>query len=98
MQDSPHGGRAVKELFASRDLRTDLGETFRAVVHHIAEIRPDEILSTPDEVIIEGLVGEASADCPQLDIDRVHQLPVAEFSQDVGRYDDGSAITRQLPR
>ena len=46
----------MTELFASYDLRTELEETFRAVAIHIAQIRADEILSTPDQVIIEGLV------------------------------------------
>jgi hypothetical protein len=88
----------VTELFASRDLQTELDETFRAVVIHIVQIRADEILGTPDQVIIEGLVGEASADCPQLDIDQVDQLPVVEFPQDVGQYGDGSLITQLVPR
>jgi hypothetical protein len=88
----------VTELFASYDLRTELEETFRAVAIHIAQIRADEILSTPDQVIIEGLVREASADCPRLDIDRVDQLPVVEFPQDVGQYGDGSPVTQLVPR
>jgi hypothetical protein len=97
-EPSIYGDRAVTELFASRDLRADLEDTFRAVVHHIAEMRPDEIVSTSDEVIIEGLLGEASADCPQLDIDQVHQLPVVELSENIAVYGDGRPITRQVPR
>jgi hypothetical protein len=46
----------VTELFASYDLQTELEDTFRAVAIHVAHIRADEILSTPDQVIIEGLV------------------------------------------
>jgi len=88
----------VTELFASRHLRTDLEQTFHAVVDHIAQIRPDEILSTPDEVIIEAMVREASFDCPQLQIDQVHQLPVVELSEYVGPDGDGNAITRQVPQ
>jgi hypothetical protein len=88
----------VTELFASYDLQTELEDTFRAVAIHVAHIRADEILSTPDQVIIEGLVREASADCPQLDIDRLDQLPVVEFPQDVEQYGDGSLITQLVPR
>ena len=93
-----YGGGAVKELFISRDLRADLEDAFRAVISHIDQIDPDEILSTADEVIIEGLMREASADCPQLEIDQVHQLSVVEFSDTVGQWGDGRPITRLVPR
>ena len=68
------------------------------MVHHIALTRYDQILSTPDEVIIEGLVRVASADCPELELDQVDQLPVVELYENVGQYGDGSPITRQVPR
>jgi hypothetical protein len=88
----------VTELFASRNLRADLEDSFRALVGHIAQIRPDEILSTADQVIIEELVREASADCPELELDQVNQLPVVELSEYLGEYGDGRPITRQVPR
>lgn len=86
------------DLFASRDLRTELEDTFRAVVGHIAQIPPDQILKTPDQVIIEGLVREASADCPQLEVNQVEALPVVERSEVVGQYGDGRPVTHEVPR
>jgi hypothetical protein len=88
----------VTELFASRDLRADLEDNFRAVISQIDQISPDQILATSDQVIIEELVREASTDCPQLELDQVVQLPVEEYSETVGQYGDGSPISRQVPR
>jgi hypothetical protein len=88
----------VTELFASRDLRADLEDAFRALVSHIARISPDQILNMPEQEIIEGLIPLASAECPQLEVDQVELLPVEERSEAVGQYGDGSPITHEVPR
>jgi hypothetical protein len=86
------------ELFTDHDLRDNLDRTFRAVVNHIDQIRPDRILSAADQEIIEGLLEDASANCPELLVDKAEGLPVTEFSEAVGEYGDGRLITRQVPR
>jgi hypothetical protein len=87
------------ELFTGPDLKSELEQTFRAVLRHIARIRPEDILSTPDSVIIGGLLHEASANCPRLVTENIEKLPMEEYTETIGAYgDDFSAITRQVPR
>jgi hypothetical protein len=86
------------ELFAGNDLRTVLDQAFRAVVRHIARLSPESLLSTSDQEITDGLVADASAACPQLQVVQAEALPVVERSEDVGLYGDGSVITHEVPR
>jgi hypothetical protein len=86
------------ELFADRDLRADLEDTFRAVAAHIGRISIEQILGTTDQEIIDGLIRDASASCPELKVDETEALPVEEYAQVVGQYGGGGQITHQVPR
>ncbi|WP_051797032.1 hypothetical protein [Catenuloplanes japonicus] len=86
------------ELFAGVRLETELERTFRAVVLHIARIPANQILAADDEYIVEGLLRDARAECPELLTDEIQALPMIECSEPVGLYKDGSHITRQVPR
>jgi hypothetical protein len=86
------------ELFAGDRLETELEHTFRAVVRHVARIPADQILAADDEHIVQGLLREARADCPELLTDAIESLPMMEYSQDIGLYGDGTSIARQVPR
>lgn len=86
------------ELFAGDALGPELEHTFRAVVRHVARIPADRILESDDEHIVQGLVRDAQANCPELLRSAIESLPMMEYSQDVGLYGDGSSIARQVPR
>src|SRR5437763_6585629 len=93
-----HPGPVEIELFAGGRLEAELEHTFCAVVRHMARIPADQILAADDEHIVQGLLRDARADCPELLTDRIESLPMMEYSQDIGLYGDGTSIVGQVSR